>query len=291
MISGFPTFGRICLGALVAFSALARAHVPAAAAHVEASGQTAKFLSPDPLGLDGGANLYAYADGDPVNRADPLGLCAGSVGSVRSSWERREALANAVRTGFRALGAVALLAAPGPEEFLLGAALKVAGRAATAVARVSGAAADFARGAGLVRAARPAPILARPGAVPMATGVARRVKATTAIVKYDPAFAVRQGAPAYRLWGEGTIEAGRSWTTVNPRSFATAEEFKQAAGLGEWVRPPYNIASGEFRTLEGVSSRTALPVQTAPNPWLPELRVQPPQRVENALINIRSEPW
>ncbi len=176
MISGFPTFGRICLGALVAFSALARAHVPAAAAHVEASGQTAKFLSPDPLGLDGGANLYAYADGDPVNRADPLGLCAGSVGSVRSSWERREALANAVRTGFRALGAVALLAAPGPEEFLLGAALKVAGRAATAVARVSGAAADFARGAGLVRAARPAPILARPGAVPMATGVARAAK-------------------------------------------------------------------------------------------------------------------
>lgn len=116
-------------------------------------------------------------------------------------------------------------------------------------------------------------------------------KSATAVVKYDPAFAVRQGAPAYRLWGEGTIEAGRSWTTVNPRSFATAEEFKQAAGLGEWVRPPYRIATGEFRALEGVSSRTALPVQTAPNPWLPELRVQPPQSVGNAIINISSEPW
>ncbi len=39
-----------------------------------------RFLSPDPLGIDGGFNLYAYADADPVNRTDPLGLCAQSGG-------------------------------------------------------------------------------------------------------------------------------------------------------------------------------------------------------------------
>ena len=193
-----------------------------------------RFLSPDPLGLDGGANLYAYADGDPVNRADPLGLCAGSVGSVRSSWERREALANAVRTGFRALGAVALLAAPGPEEFLLGAALKVAGRAATAVARVSGAAADFARGAGLVRAARPAPILARPGAVPMATGVARVAKSGEVLA-----------LPPYRQAGGGLV-IGRGAELNRP--FTLAEnEFRLSWPATSTTRSEWKINSGLLR--------------------------------------------
>jgi hypothetical protein len=62
-------------------------------------------------------------------------------------------------------------------------------------------------------------------------------------------------------------------------------------GIGDWVRPPYKIATGQFRTLEGVTSRPALPVPQAPNPWLPELRVNPPQRVENAVININSKVW
>ena len=147
MMSGFPTLGRLCAGALVAFSALARANVwsgsewdsaahdaadrPVAGtlyegavtdrfaytAHGELAARTGttqtpflflggagvrsegdglylmgarwydaslrRFLSPDPLGLDGGANFYAYADGDPVNRADPLGLCAESWTSGR----------------------------------------------------------------------------------------------------------------------------------------------------------------------------------------------------------------
>jgi len=29
----------------------------------------------DPIGLAGGLNLYGYGDGDPVNNADPFGLC------------------------------------------------------------------------------------------------------------------------------------------------------------------------------------------------------------------------
>ena len=35
-----------------------------------------RFLSADPLGIDGGLNLYAYANGDPLAYIDPLGLCA-----------------------------------------------------------------------------------------------------------------------------------------------------------------------------------------------------------------------
>ena len=35
-----------------------------------------RFLSADPLGLEGGGNLYAYANGNPLAYVDPLGLCA-----------------------------------------------------------------------------------------------------------------------------------------------------------------------------------------------------------------------
>jgi hypothetical protein len=37
--------------------------------------QSGKFTQEDPIGIEGGLNVYGYAAGDPVNYSDPYGLC------------------------------------------------------------------------------------------------------------------------------------------------------------------------------------------------------------------------
>ena len=44
------------------------------------SAKLKRFLSKDPAGMDGGHNLYAFADANPVHFMDPFGLCSECTG-------------------------------------------------------------------------------------------------------------------------------------------------------------------------------------------------------------------
>jgi RHS repeat-associated protein len=43
-----------------------------------------RFISEDPIGLEGGINPYTFADGEPVNRADPSGMECLEWGGFRA---------------------------------------------------------------------------------------------------------------------------------------------------------------------------------------------------------------
>jgi RHS repeat-associated protein len=58
-----------------------------------------RWLTPDPIGLAGGLNLWAYCGGDPVNFVDPSGLQAREVGLMvwRGAQQQWPAVSSAVQ--------------------------------------------------------------------------------------------------------------------------------------------------------------------------------------------------
>jgi RHS repeat-associated protein len=51
-----------------------------------------RFLQPDPIGIQGGVNLYAYVGNDPLNLTDPSGFAADAINGAASDFYNQSIL-------------------------------------------------------------------------------------------------------------------------------------------------------------------------------------------------------
>src|SRR5690606_29495388 len=104
--------------------------------------ETGRFTQSDPIGIAGGINLYGFAGGDPVNFADPFGLCA-----TPESLPVCIAAANTVGTSLVVSGKALATGAVATAAALKTTAVAI-GQTATAVGEAAEVAVDALNGAG-----------------------------------------------------------------------------------------------------------------------------------------------
>ncbi len=93
--------------------------------------QLGRYISPDPLGVLGGLDLYAYADNDPINGMDPLGLWSWrSIAKVATA----AVAVVAVVAATVAIAPAVAVAVGGGVALLAGSTIGAAATAATVVA-------------------------------------------------------------------------------------------------------------------------------------------------------------